>query len=218
MFGVASNFRKSNGEAAFQALARGAFAQADADDSGCIDTAELQKTLASMGMKLNDQQTAHIITQYDDDNNHELDENEFMKLVSDLIDGTANSKLPLAARKAAEKQEARGVVLSAADLFGSDDDEPAPPKPKPKPKPAAGGGAKPAAKPAAAATKPAAKPAAAATKPAASTAPAPSPREKELAQANTALKAENEQLQSRLKALEAQLAAANGGGGTKAKR
>ena len=60
--------------------------------------------------------------QYDLDGNHELDEEEFVKLVSDLIDGTA--KLPMAAQKSAEKVAARGIVMSMDDLFGSDDEAP----------------------------------------------------------------------------------------------
>ena len=98
MFGVASNFRKTHGEAAFELLARTAFTEADADGSGCIDTSELQATLGKMGMQLTDAQTAAVVRSYDDDGNHELDEGEFMRLVSDLIDGSATSKLPMAAR------------------------------------------------------------------------------------------------------------------------
>ena len=61
MFGVASDFRKRNGEAAFTMLARTAFADADIDHSGLIDMAELQTTLGKMGMKLNDAQASHVV-------------------------------------------------------------------------------------------------------------------------------------------------------------
>ena len=63
MFGVASNFRKAHGEAAFGLLARTAFSDADTDTSGFIDTAELRSTLAKLGMQLTDAQSAAIVRQ-----------------------------------------------------------------------------------------------------------------------------------------------------------
>ena len=212
MFGVASTFRKSHGEAAFQALARAAFDEADDDGSGCIDMSELQKTLTKMGMKLTDQQTLTIVDLYDEDDNHELDFDEFVLLCSDLIDGTAVAKLPLAARKEFEKVAARGVVSSIDDLFGSDDDEP---KKKPPPKKAPP-------KPAASATKPAAKPASTAAKPpvagkggaapskapaAAPPKPLPAAEAAKLKSQNDELSTKNRALEDRVKQLEAQLTA-----------
>ena len=126
MFGVASDFRKTHGEAAFRILAQTAFDGADVDKSGKISTSELKQTLEKLGMKLTDHQTAEIVQEYDADGNHELDQEEFLRLVAELIDGTA--KLPMAAKSAAAKVEARGVVLSMDDLFGDDDDEPPPPQ------------------------------------------------------------------------------------------
>ena len=76
MFGVASNFRKTHGEAAFSALALTAFTEADTDGSGCIDMSELKTTLGKVGMKLTDAQTAAIVDSYDADGNHELDSDE----------------------------------------------------------------------------------------------------------------------------------------------
>ena len=123
MFGVTSNFRRVHGEAAFQVLVSTAFTEADSDRSGKISTSELKVTLGKLGMKLTEAQTAMVMQDYDMDGNREMDEGEFLGLVSDLIQGTA--KLSLAAKKSAEMVAARGVVKSAADLFGdSDDDEP----------------------------------------------------------------------------------------------
>jgi hypothetical protein len=131
MFGVASNFRKTHGEAAFRVLATTAFGDADADNSGFIDIAELKKTLSKLGMKLTESQAAEIVRTYDADGNHQLDEEEFLNLVAELIDGSAAAKLPAQARARASQLEARGVVKSMDDLdFGSDDDE----------KPSGGGG------------------------------------------------------------------------------
>jgi len=211
MFGVASNFRKTHGEAAFTALATSAFADADVDGSGCIDTSELQTTLKKMGMTLTDAQTAAIVNQYDDDGNHELDESEFLKLVSDLIDGSAASKLPMAARKSMEKAEARGVVKSMDDLFGSDDDEPkgkkasAPPK-----KSAAAAKAPTAAKAPAAAAKASA---GAAQRGSGAAAPPASAGEAALRETNQKLADQNRALTDRVQQLEAQLAKAGSGGG-----
>ena len=61
MFGVASNFRKAHGEAAFSVLARTAFTEADTDGSGRIDVAELRSTLGKLGMSLTDAQSAAIV-------------------------------------------------------------------------------------------------------------------------------------------------------------
>ena len=140
--------------------------------------------------------------QYDLDGNHELDEEEFVKLVSDLIDGTA--KLPMAAQKSAEKVAARGIVMSMDDLFGSDDEAP-PAKGKPAPKPAA----KPAAKPPAPSASKAAAPSAPAK---AAAGPLPAAEASKLRQANAALQDENAKLSSRVAQLEAQLAKAAGPG------
>lgn len=123
MFGVASNFRKTHGEAAFRILAQTAFDGADTDKSGKIDTAELRTTLEKLGMQLTEAQAAEVVRQYDDDGNHELDQEEFLHLVSELIDGSA--RLPMAAKKQSSKLEARGVVMSMDDL-DFDDDEPPP--------------------------------------------------------------------------------------------
>ena len=41
-----------------------------------------------VGMKLTDAQTAQIVETYDVDGNHELDVDEFMKLISELIDAS----------------------------------------------------------------------------------------------------------------------------------
>ena len=197
MFGVASNFRKTHGEAAFDMLARSTFAEADTDKSGLLDMSELQRTLMKVGMKLTDAQTAQIVETYDVDGNHELDVDEFMKLISELIDGSATKKLPKAAQKEHAKVEARGIVMNASDLFGSDDEDDAPKKKKAAPKKAA------AIKPPAAAgagKAPAAMPAAQAEK---------------LKTENSALKAQNDELSARVKQLEAQVAAARGGGGGK---
>ena len=124
MFGVASNFRKTHGEAAFRILAQTAFDGADTDKSGKIDTAELRTTLEKLGMQLTEAQAAEVVRQYDDDGNHELDQEEFLRLVSELIDGSA--KLPMAAKKQSSKLEARGVVMSMDDLDFDDDEPPAP--------------------------------------------------------------------------------------------
>ena len=204
MFGVASNFRKSHGEAAFQMLARSAFGDADTDDSGRIDMSELHATLSKMGMRLNDAQAAAIVEAYDDDGNHELDVDEFMKLVAEIIDGTAMKKLPLEIRRSLERVEARGIVKSVDDLFGSDDEDKKPKKKKAPPKPVA----KPAASKPAAGAASSAKPAATGGAKAAPPKPLPAAEAAKLQSANAALTAENGQLSARVKELEAQLAAA----------
>ena len=84
LFGVASDFRKTKGEAAFKILCRNTFNEADVDDSGRIDMGELQKSLGKMGMKLTDAQIAAVVKMYDADGNSELDQEEFTKLASDL--------------------------------------------------------------------------------------------------------------------------------------
>ena len=89
MFGVAADFRKAHGEAAFRVLASTAFADADADCSGAIDTQELKATLSKLGIELTDEQVDGVIANYDTDGSHELEEEEFMQLVSALIDGSA---------------------------------------------------------------------------------------------------------------------------------
>ena len=61
MFGVASNFRKTHGEAAFLMLAKTAFAEADDDNSGHIDMSELHKTLSKVGMKVTETVAAAIV-------------------------------------------------------------------------------------------------------------------------------------------------------------
>ena len=162
--------------------------------------AELRGTLKKMGMNLTEPQTATIVDLYDDDDNHELDVDEFMKLVSDLIDGTAVKKLPMAARKEFEKVEARGVVSSIDDLFGSDDED----KPKKKPlKKTATAPAKMASKPAA--SKAGAAPAKA--PPAAPAKPLPAAEAAKLKAANDELSRKNKALEDRVKQLEAQLSA-----------
>lgn len=61
MFGVASTFRKTHGEAAFNMLAKTIFTETDVDHSGKIDTSELQTALSKLGMKLSDPQTADVL-------------------------------------------------------------------------------------------------------------------------------------------------------------
>lgn len=112
MFGVAADFRSTHGEAAFRLLAATAFSEADVDQSGAIDTQELQATLLKLGIDLSDEQAADVISTYDQDGNNELDETEFVKLVSELIDGSA--KLPTGS-----------PALAAANASGgSGDDSP----------------------------------------------------------------------------------------------
>jgi hypothetical protein len=86
-FGVAKNFRKTHGEAAFMALATAAFTESDADGSGSIDKSELRGTLKKLGIRLPGQTDA-ILQYYDKDGNGTIEEAEFITLVSDLIDGT----------------------------------------------------------------------------------------------------------------------------------
>ena len=86
-FGVARDFRKTHGEAAFVALATTVFNQTDADKSGYIDTSELFDCLGKLGMKISDDQLVAVLNQYDDDGNGQLDEQEWINVVSDLVDG-----------------------------------------------------------------------------------------------------------------------------------
>ena len=67
-FGVAKNFRKTHGEAAFMALATAAFTEADTDGSGSIDKSELRETLKKLGIRLPGQ-TVTILQHYDKDGN-----------------------------------------------------------------------------------------------------------------------------------------------------
>ena len=92
-FGVARDFRKSHGESAFIALATTIFNQTDADKSGFIDTSELFDCLGKLGMKLSDEQLLAVLERYDDDGNGQLDGQEWLNVVSDLVDGTFEEKL-----------------------------------------------------------------------------------------------------------------------------
>ena len=87
-FGVAKNFRKQHGEEAFNILAKSAFADADRDGSGTIDTTELRTTLQQCGITLNEEQLKTVLVRYDADNSGMIDESEWLVLISDLIDGT----------------------------------------------------------------------------------------------------------------------------------
>ena len=118
MFGVASNFRKQNGEAAFEMLARAAFTEADVDGSGCIDMAELRGTLKKMGMNLTEPQTATIVDLYDDD---DIDMPAFTPKTPDpfskrLLDGIEASYVPLTDE---EVRRARRAYLANVSYFDS---------------------------------------------------------------------------------------------------
>ena len=91
-FGVARDFRETHGEAAFEDLVRFTFTSADADGSGNIDKTELRATLKKLGIRLTGQ-TAGVLAHYDTNQDGMIDEGEFLKLVSDLIDGTFESTL-----------------------------------------------------------------------------------------------------------------------------
>lgn len=122
MFGVAANFRKAYGEAAFKTLAASVFQEADKDGSGKIDTAELRSTLDNLGLKLTDAQVTEVLAVYDADGNEQLDEDEFLRLVSDLIDGSfsdpsASGRVPQGAiRKGSDVAAIKDSRSSSTDV------------------------------------------------------------------------------------------------------
>ena len=85
--GVARDFRQTHGEEAFNELARFTFTEADADQSGSIDKSELRACLKRLGIRLTGQ-TAGILAHYDGDGSGQIEQAEFLQLISDLIDGT----------------------------------------------------------------------------------------------------------------------------------
>ena len=91
-FGVARDFRTAHGEEAFRSLAISAFSEADVDESGSIDKPELRATLKKLGVRMTGA-TAAILEHYDTDSNGQISEDEFLRLVSDIIDGTFDESL-----------------------------------------------------------------------------------------------------------------------------
>ena len=87
-FGVARDFRAAHGEDAFRLLATTAFSDADVDHSGTISLGELRTTLAQLSIKLTDEQSDLVFKRYDSDASGQIDEKEWLSLVSDLIDGS----------------------------------------------------------------------------------------------------------------------------------
>ena len=115
MFGVARNFRKTHGEEAFNLLARAAFADADADNSGSINASELKDTLQKTGINLTEQQVNEVLQKYDANKSGLIDESEWFALVSDLVDGTfaappAASGSSTSAPPATETEQLRSEV------------------------------------------------------------------------------------------------------------
>jgi hypothetical protein len=113
-FGVARDFRKAHGEAAFQALVSTAFAESDVDKSGTIDKSELRNTLKKLNIHMVGV-TASVMQKYDADSSGEISEDEFSQLVSDLIDGTFEKEAAtMAAAKEKEKEKAAAAEAEAA--------------------------------------------------------------------------------------------------------
>ena len=112
-FGVARDFRKTHGEEAFAVLVQTAFSEADLDKSGFIDKSELRNTLKKLNIHIVGV-TAAIMQKYDVDGSGEISEEEFTKLVSDLIDGTFEKEA--AALAAAKDREKEKAAAAAAEL------------------------------------------------------------------------------------------------------
>lgn len=81
-------FSRRSMRVALKLLATTAFAEFDADASGRISTWELQSALGRMGIKMTDGEIAQLMQRYDTDGNQELDQSEFMGLVSAFNDGS----------------------------------------------------------------------------------------------------------------------------------
>lgn len=88
LFGVARDFRTTHGEDAFAALAKVVFTDADADKSGTVDSTEVRTMLRKLGMLLTDEQALAVLTRYDANGDGTLDQDEWLGLVSDLVDGS----------------------------------------------------------------------------------------------------------------------------------
>lgn len=125
MFGIARNFRSAHGEEKFAALAKVVFTDADADNSGGVDSNEVRALLKRLGMLLvrslptltrtrqcvlplnsrpsqrnhslcallrqTDEQALSVVEHYDTNHDGILSENEWLVLVSDLVDGSFES-------------------------------------------------------------------------------------------------------------------------------
>lgn len=130
--GVARNFRKQHGEVAFATLASEVFREADEDHSGKIDAKEVEKVLKKLGLILSENEVAEVMRRYDVGNadnageagNGTLDEKEWLELVSDLIDGTFDTKAQEAVEAAA-----RGLAQDAQPNFATVTDVPPPETP-----------------------------------------------------------------------------------------
>ena len=115
MFGVAKDFRATHGEEAFKILAGTAFTEADVDKSGTIDKSELRATLKKLGIHLTGA-TATILTEYDTSGDGQIDEQEFLTLASDLIDGSFDTKIKPAVEKAQQEQQQKQVAAQQQQL------------------------------------------------------------------------------------------------------
>lgn len=121
-FGVARDFRQSHGEEAFKLLASNTFSDADVDSSGLMDLSELRAALAKLSIKLTDTQVDDVLKHYDIDSSGQLDEGEWLSLVSDLLDGSFDARMglasaPLAADEvAALRAEVHGLRRHNEDL------------------------------------------------------------------------------------------------------
>ena len=110
MFGVARDFRKTHGEEAFKALVTSAFVDTDADGNGSIDKGELRACLKKLGIHLTGQ-TGAILEHYDTDKSGLIEEEEFLQLVSDLIDGTFEKTLQPRLEAQMKLQQQQAVVV-----------------------------------------------------------------------------------------------------------
>jgi len=115
-FGVPRDFRKTHGEEEFRGLCRMVFAESDNDSSGSIDKSELRTTLKKLGVRLTGA-TAAILEHYDTDKNGVISEDEFLHMVSDLMDGTFEQTLkPALEAKVAAQQQKQQIEMQAAAL------------------------------------------------------------------------------------------------------
>ena len=87
-FSVTAEYRERWGEDAFRSLSSVAFNEADADQSGTMELIELKETLKKVRISLTDEEVARVMARYDHDKSGTINEDEWHRLLGDLLDGS----------------------------------------------------------------------------------------------------------------------------------